>query len=294
MSDSPHRGRRYEPPQGQGSYGPPPSYQGPQWQQPQQPQQPARPPARQQWQQQPQQQQQWQQPAYDPAYGGGYDSGYDPGYGQQGAPSQGGSYGGVPLAPILRRAGARVIDNSVVAVFGFAVVLPVVIGTVGLDRAGSSAEDEGGIWNWPIIFTLFCVLSVLPFIYEAVQLSMWGRTWGKRLLGIGVVQAQPEGEPLTTTQGVWRAGVTHIAYQLGVFFFLVLAVMVWSYFAYGMLLVWVGMLMAHLWAIWDQPLHQALHDRFSNTLVIDERALYGGGDQGHDDHGHGETTEFAR
>ena len=40
MSDSPNRGRRYQQPQGQGSYGPPPPYQGPQWQQPQQPQQP--------------------------------------------------------------------------------------------------------------------------------------------------------------------------------------------------------------------------------------------------------------
>ncbi|GGU91830.1 hypothetical protein GCM10010182_03620 [Actinomadura cremea] len=294
MSESPHRGRPYQPPQGQGSYGPPPSYQGPQWQQPQHPQQPARPPARQQWQQQPPQQQWQQQPGYDPAYGGGHDAGhdagYDPGYG---TPSHGDAYGGVPLAPILRRAGARIIDNTIVAVFGFALVLPVVVGTVGLGRPGSSARDEGGIWNWPIIFTLFCVLSVLPFIYEAVQLSMWGRTWGKRLLGIGVVQARPEGEPLTTTQGVWRAGITHVAYQLGVFFFLVLAVMVWSYAAYGMLLVWIGVVMAHLWAIWDQPLHQALHDRFSNTLVIDERALYDH-DHGDDDHGHGETTEFAR
>ncbi|WP_246236458.1 RDD family protein [Actinomadura chibensis] len=177
------------------------------------------------------------------------------------------------MAPILRRAGARVIDNALVAVFGFALVLPVTIGAFGLGKPGSKTEDDGGVWNWPIIFTLFCVLSVLPFLYEAIQLSMSGRTLGKRVMGIGIVQS-PGGQPLTTTQAVWRAGIVHVGYQLGVFFFLVVAVMVWDYAAYGMLLVWAGALMAYLWAIWDQPLHQSLHDRFAGTLVIDERAGY--------------------
>ncbi|GLW65983.1 hypothetical protein Arub01_42270 [Actinomadura rubrobrunea] len=254
MTDSPHRGRQYprQPP------GPPyqggPSYGSPQWQQPSQgslwqggvaPQQ--------QWHQQ------WQQPSVQAYDAGGYDDA-----------------AGLPLAPILRRAGARIIDNALVAVFGFALVVPITVGIIGLDTSGSKATSEGGIWNWPIIFTLFSVLAVLPFLYEAIQLSLWGRTLGKRILHLGVVQARPAGERLTMTQAIWRAGVMHIGYQLGVFFFLVLAVMVWDYFAYGMLLVWIGTLMAHLWAIWDQPLHQALHDRFSGTLVIDERAEYSG------------------
>jgi uncharacterized RDD family membrane protein YckC len=254
MSDSPHRGRRYQAPQGQGSYGPPPPYQGAQWQQPQQPQQ--RQPSQQQWQEP---QQDWGRP-HEPTYESSYDQ-------------YGGSHGDeMQLAPIVRRAGARVIDNALVAVFGFALVLPVTVAAFGLGE--STDEDEGGIWNWPIIFTLFCVMSVLPFIYEAVQLSMWGRTLGKRVMGLGIVQARPMGRPMTTTQAVWRAGIVHIGYQIGVFFFLVLAVMVWEYAAYGMALVWVGGLMAYLWAIWDQPLHQALHDRFADTLVIDERVAY--------------------
>ncbi|MFI0485969.1 RDD family protein [Actinomadura sp. 9N215] len=256
MSDSPDRGRRYPPQQGQGSYGPPPPYQGPQWQQPQQ--QPQGQP-QQQWQQPPQQQQQWgQQPGYNEPYDASHDD-----------------YGGdeLPLAPIHRRAGARLIDNGLVAVFGFALVLPITIGAFGLGKPGSKTEDEGGVWNWPIIFTLFCVLSVLPLLYEAVQLSMSGRTLGKRVMGLGIVQA-PGGQPLTTTQAVWRAGIVHVGYQIGVFFFLVIAVMVWDYAAYGMVLVWAGALMAYLWAIWDQPLHQALHDRLAGTLVVDERAGY--------------------
>ncbi|MBO2460404.1 RDD family protein [Actinomadura violacea] len=281
MSDSPNRGRPYQPSQGQGSYGPPPPYQGPaQWQQPERQGQ-AQPPA-QQWQQQPQQpqqqwqqeqqpQQQWQEPQQDQWGQPSYES-YEPAYDQYGSSSGGGD---MQLAPIMRRAGARVIDNVLVAAFGFALVLPITVGAFGLGKPGSKTQDDGGIWNWPIIFTLFAVLSVLPFIYEAVQLSMWGRTFGKRFMGLGVVQARPMGNQLTTTQAVWRAAITHVGYQLGVFFFLVLAVMVWQYFAYGMLLVWAGALMAYLWAIWDQPLHQALHDRFADTLVIDERAGYG-------------------
>jgi RDD family len=264
MSRSPRRGRHHPPPQpgpppqGQGSYGPP-SYQGSQWQQ--------GPPGG-QWQAPPQQN--WQQQDY----------GYHGGHGDVAAAAS------LPLAPILRRAGARVIDNGLVAAFGFALVVPVVIGTIGLGSSGSSTETEGGIWNWPILFTLFTVLSVLPFIYEAVQLSLWGRTLGKRILHLGVVQVRPAGDAITTIQAVWRAGIVHVAYQIGVFFFLALAVMMWDYFAYGMLLVWIGALMAYLWAIWDQPLHQAFHDRFSGTLVIDERDGYGDGG------GYGDTAEY--
>ncbi|MFA1549282.1 RDD family protein [Actinomadura chokoriensis] len=260
MSDSPNRGRRYQPPQGQGSHGPPPPYQGSQWQQPQ------RQPSHQQWQQQ------WQQPQQD--WGQTHEATYESSYDQYG-----GSYGHshsdeMELAPIHRRAVARVIDNGLVAVFGFALILPVTVAAFGLGDTGPNDEDSGGIWNWPIIFTLFCVMSVLPFLYEAVQLSMWGRTLGKRIMGLGIVQARPAGQPMTATQAAWRAGIVHVGYQIGVFFFLVLAVMVWEYAAYGMALVWVGGLMAYLWAIWDQPLHQALHDRFAGTLVIDERAGY--------------------
>lgn len=266
MSEPPYRGRPPQPPHGGPSYGPPPAYDGSQWQQPQQPrhQQPAP-----QWQQPPQQQ--WQQPQQQWGQQGPQQQWQQSSYDQYDDASAGAD---LPLAPIYRRAGARILDNALVAVFGFALVLPITVGAIGLDSPGSKAGDEGGIWNWPIIFTLFCVLSLLPFIYEAVQLSMWGRTLGKRILHIGVVQARPAGDPVTTTQAVWRAGITHIGYQLGVFFFLAIAALAWSYAAYGMLLVWAGTLMAYLWAIWDQPLHQALHDRFAGTLVIDERVEY--------------------
>ncbi|MFI6513987.1 RDD family protein [Spirillospora sp. NPDC050679] len=278
MSESPHRGGQYPPPGGP-SYGPPPSQQGSAWQSGRQPQQ---------WQGG-QPQQQWRQTA-EASYGS-YDEygGRDHGYQDHG--HQGGGYHGdaadLPLAPIGRRAVARLADNALVAVFGFALVVPVTVGVFGLETSGSKTSTEGAIWNWPIIFTLFAVLAVIPFVYEAVQLSMWGRTIGKRLMHVGVVQRDPAGGPITTSQAVMRAGVTHVGYQIGVFFFLVLAVKVWEYAAYGMLLAWIGAVMAYLWAIWDQPLRQSLHDRLSGTVVIDERVEDGDHDgYGHDDHGH--------
>ncbi|RAY15337.1 RDD family protein [Actinomadura craniellae] len=187
------------------------------------------------------------------------------------------SYGSpeeLPLAPLLRRAGARAMDTILVAVFGFALVLPIAFGAMGLDAPGSKTSTEGGVWNWPIIITLFIVLSVLPFIYEAVQLAMWGQTLGKRVLHLRVVQVNPPGDPLPQVQAVWRAGVNNVGYQIGFFFFLVVTVFVWDYAAYGILLVSVGMVMAYVWAVWDRPLNQAMHDRFARTVVIDDRAAY--------------------
>lgn len=178
----------------------------------------------------------------------------------------------LPLASILRRAGARLIDNGLVAAFGFALVVPVAIGALGLGTAGSSTKDEGGVWTWPIILVLFVVLAVLPFLYEAVQLAAWGQTLGKRWLGLRVVKADPPGELPGVFAGTWRAAVNHIGYQLGVFFFLILTVKVIDIAGYGLLLVTIGMVMAYLRAIWDVPLRQAVHDRMAGTVVIDERA----------------------
>lgn len=202
---------------------------------------------------------------YDPPTREAHYSEYVPSYG---SPEE------LPLAPLLRRAGARVMDNLLVAVFGFALVLPIVFGAMGLEGPGSKAGSEGGVWNWPIIITLFVVLSLLPFIYEAVQLALWGQTLGKRVLHLRVVEVDPPGDPLPPAQAVWRAGINNIGYQIGFFFFLAVTVFVWDYAAYGLLLVSVGMVMAYVWAVWDQPLHQAMHDRFARTVVIDDRVGY--------------------
>jgi len=86
-----------------------------------------------------------------------------------------------------------------------------------------------------------------------------------------VVGAQPAGEPIGLPKAAWRAAINNIGYQLPIFFFLLIGVTVFEYALAGMFFAAVGVLMSYLWAIWDQPLHQAIHDRFAGTVVVDER-----------------------
>ncbi|POM26860.1 RDD family protein [Actinomadura rubteroloni] len=249
MSEYSPGGGQQGPQQGGASWGPPPPYQesAPYQQQPPAPREAAT--------------QQWGTDDYS-----AYESGYE-------EPEGGGE---IQLASIPRRAVARLADNLLVAVFGFALILPVTIGIFGLDTSGKKASTDGAVWNWPIIITLFAVLAVLPFAYEAVQLTMSGRTLGKRLMKLGIVRQDPAGTRLTTAQAILRPAVHQVGYQLGFFFFLILAVKVWDYAFYGVALVVAGTVMAYLWAIWDVPFRQAVHDRLAGTLVVDEREYYEG------------------
>ncbi|MCO6004328.1 RDD family protein [Actinoallomurus purpureus] len=165
-----------------------------------------------------------------------------------------GSYGGdepageLILAPIARRAGARLIDAGLLGVVGFAVILPFMIAAVGLNEPGSHVKNGGGIWSGTAIIGWILVLAILPFAYEAVQLALWGQTLGKRVLRLRVLTET--GEPLTPARAAARAAVNNVVYLFG---------------------CGVGTVMAYLWAIWDQPLHQGLHDRLAATVVVDDR-----------------------
>ena len=151
------------------------------------------------------------------------------------------------LAPIARRAGARVIDAGLLGIVGFAVILPFMVAAVGLDEPGNHGKDAG-VWSGPALFGWVVVVAVIPFAYEALQLAFWGQTLGKRALGLRVIAET--GEPMTPSQAVGRAAVNNVLYLFG---------------------CGVGTLMAYLWAIWDRPLNQALHDRLTGTVVVDDR-----------------------
>lgn len=216
-------------------------------------------------QQQPQQgspRQQWQpqEQPYGPygAYGGGY-------------VPQLTTAADLPLAPIWRRAGARLLDSVIVWAFGFAVVYPVTVGAIGLDNGAAKSGTNGTPWTTPLLVTFFIVACVLPFLYEAALLTAWGQTLGKRLLGLRVVAVDPAGEPIQLPRAIWRALINNVGYQLPAFFFLLLAINVWVDFLFGLFLTWIGVLLSYLWAIWDHPLHQSVHDRFAGTVVVDDR-----------------------
>lgn len=176
----------------------------------------------------------------------------------------------LPLAPIHRRALARLMDAGMVWAFGFALVFPIAVGAIGVD-GGAKGGDDGGGWTTVSLVTTFVVMAVLPFFYEAIQLAAWGHTVGKRVMALSVVRVQPAGDPLPVTQAVWRAAINNIGYQLAIFFFLLVGVTIFKYALILMVLVAVGVLIAYLWAIFDQPLHQAIHDRFAGTVVVDDR-----------------------
>jgi uncharacterized RDD family membrane protein YckC len=196
-------------------------------------------------------------------------------YGQQPYDSYGGGYSEEPseaadlsLASIWRRAGARLVDAGLTWAAGFAVVFPITLGAIGVPK-------DGDPWSMPILVTFFGVMSVLPFVYEAVMLSMSGQTIGKRLLGLRVVDVDPAGEPIGWGKAVWRSMINNVVYQLGVFLFLLIGVTTpFVYALLGIFFAAIGVLVSYLWAIWDQPLHQAVHDRFAGTVVIDDRVEY--------------------
>lgn len=228
------------------------------------------------------------QPGYGPPPG--YGAPPQPGYGQQ-PPPQG--YGqqppqrppvppqetyrapepsgphpaeSLPLAALKQRALARLIDAGLVWVGGFAIVLPIVLGAIGVEKDGDTS------WTTATLWTTFIVMAVIPFFYEAVQLAFWGRTLGKRYIGLRVVLADPAGDPLPITTAVWRATINNLGYQLGIFLFLLLGVKVWSFFIFFMFVAVAGMVLAYLWSIWDRPLFQAVHDRYAGTVVVDDHA----------------------
>ncbi len=97
--------------------------------------------------------------------------------------------------------------------------------------------------------------ALVFFVYEVVQLALWGRTVGKRLTGIAVVAL--DGTPLRPDQALVRAAIYALppaARPVPVLN--VLLAIGW--------VVGVGLL-------FEGDHRQALHDRAAGTLVIDTR-----------------------
>ncbi|MDX6741800.1 RDD family protein [Actinocorallia sp. A-T 12471] len=172
----------------------------------------------------------------------------------------------LPLAAFRPRALARLIDAGLVWALGFAVLFPIVLASIGVNK------EEDGVWSGPVLWTTFIVVAVIPFLYEAVQLAVWGRTLGKRQIGLRVVLADPAGEPLPIMTAVYRAAINNLGYMLGIFLFLLLGVKVWSFFVFLMFVAAAGVFMAYAWSVWDRPLFQSIHDRYAGTVVVDDRA----------------------
>jgi uncharacterized RDD family membrane protein YckC len=98
--------------------------------------------------------------------------------------------------------------------------------------------------------------AALFFVYEAVQVILWGRTIGKRLTGIKIVSA--DGRPLRAYQTLARTAIYALppaARPLPVL----------NVFA---ALFWI----ADVLLVFEGTQRQALHDRVAGTLVVDVRS----------------------
>ena len=127
-----------------------------------------------------------------------------------------------PAAGLGRRLAARVVDTVVMAVVAVAAGLPLASSAVAhIDRklalatvAGNLAGRQVQVWLVDGVVlgkaaALFGILLLAGFLYEVLPTARTGQTFGKRLLGIRVVDARTA--PRVATRTASRASVGRTA-----------------------------------------------------------------------------------
>jgi uncharacterized RDD family membrane protein YckC len=141
---------------------------------------------------------------------------------------------GLTLAPIIRRVGGLVIDQILVALPVFAVV--VALGFTPSDTVTSKSL---------LVFNI--AVTSVAFVYETLMIGFLGRTVGKLAMGTRVVRLIDGGRP-----GWWEAVMR--------------ALVPLSLGAIPRVGVFLGVLVYSI-ALWN-PLRQGLHDKAAGTLVV--------------------------
>ena len=143
----------------------------------------------------------------------------------------------VELARIGARFGARVLDAIIVVAVGFVLILVFAAGSSSGDAADFSGFDLTGI-----------LLGLVVGIgYEVVQIALWGRTLGKRMIGIRVIHAAHGGLPgWGKAFGRWAIpGLLALIPLVG----------------------WLLSILCYVSATWDR-VYQGWHDKAAGTLVV--------------------------
>lgn len=157
------------------------------------------------------------------------------------------------LAAWWQRLLARLIDGVIVGAIGVLIGLPIWIPY--LRHAWDLAEQSARTGQAMTIDTRTSVLAlaggaiidVAYFVYEWVQVGAWGRTIGKRALGIRIV------DPRTGAKPSWGQAAGRSAI-----------------FTLAPLVPYIGALfdlINVLWQLWDRPWRQCLHDKAARTIV---------------------------
>ncbi|QUX28515.1 RDD family protein [Nocardiopsis akebiae] len=185
--------------------------------------------------------------AYPPPNGGWGPGGPVPGGGAHppgtgwGVPGRG-PFPAPEMATFGRRLAARAIDYVLVVIAAFAFFVLMAFVTVILTGSDQTTDAEGTLWALLFVFGW----GLLLFFYDWLYLVTWGRTLGKMMVGIKVVDAA-DGGGLGQGQAMGRS----------------------AFFGFPQSLPVVGhifTLAESMAALGDD--RRALHDRVAGTVVV--------------------------
>jgi len=164
----------------------------------------------------------------------------------------------IPLASWISRAMARLLDGFIEALIATPFVLWLVwpsvqrfIASVPTDGSQPTQESMTALQSDLLsVSTSITVISVVvSMLYQLPQNKAWGRTVGKRALGIRIRPLAAD-VPLSWGQVIARWGVFE---------------------AFSIVLGGLPLLIDCLWPLWDKPWRQALHDKAAKTIVVPTR-----------------------
>ncbi|QDY76943.1 RDD family protein [Streptomyces qinzhouensis] len=154
-------------------------------------------------------------------------------------------------AGLGRRLAARLIDTTVLGALVGAVALPLLTGAIDHINGKIEAAERSGVTVtvWLLDGTtgvqfgiVLAALLVLGALYEALPTAKWGRTLGKKLCGVTVVDIESH-EPPSFGAALRR----------------------WLVYC-GLGLIAVGVVNA-AWCLFDRPWRQCWHDKAARTYV---------------------------
>ncbi len=179
-----------------------------------------------------------------------------------GGPAYGAPYGAPAGAPVATfplatwgsRALARILDTLVESVLvapvlgwllwpAFGDLLDSVPDGAAPSQAALDAFQEQLL---SISVTLSLVSAAVTFLYEVPQNVLWGRTLGKRAMGLRI-RPLAQDAPLSWVQATVRWGTYTVGSLVAGGFFTIID---------------------YLWPLWDKPWRQALHDKTAKTVVV--------------------------
>ncbi|MEQ8143580.1 RDD family protein [Streptomyces sp. OP7] len=179
--------------------------------------------------------------------GGGPYGGGPPGGGPYGGGPYGGAPGGDPLAGMppladsARRTLARIIDLILVGIVVWLLTWPVGVSEYNFD--GERVNVGNG-------FAQSVIAAVLYIAYDTFMAVRFGRTLGKKWLGMRVANLSDGNNPSVQTA-------------------LIRAAVLWLPFAFCCACVWTAI--AGGWSFFDRPYKQGLHDKAARTVVVSTR-----------------------